>query len=381
MSKLLTIIFCFTITFSFGQRRDTFIVEAFSSIEKRSMTLDEAIEEAFNEYIDIDFVSDMSWIKYRDTVIETDSTIINIKNNTVYMIINETYKQKDSILHSVRYNCDTAIINYEGWKRKNGTLMGNWIENTSDGTWICTINHDNDSWTYNEEAFPHFKLLDTMKLIGDSLIILKYGVDFFNENVRYQFFGDLSKVHYEKNDTTIEKKSELLGSWTDPIIEWPNEFHLQYSIKFDEEIYDSGCIIEIELDSLGKLIEEESKNSIGFWDRVKGKNDTFSLTYDKALEICTQNGLDTAQTIRLYAELKYYFSKSMDFAGEFIFEVKQEFSMKEEGNCPESCTIENIYYIWRINPWTSELIDRKKYMWIDYYNNGYQGSSGIKEIE
>ncbi len=371
---MFSLLFIITFTFSQTEKR---ISKADSS---RNNKLDNAIEESFNENINLDVFDYSSKSNNKDTIIETDLSIVKIENNSVYMIITKTYKTKDSVLYSARYQKDTSIISREGWERKNGISIGKWTENTSDGIWIYTINYDNGTWIYNEKVYPHFKILDLMKLKADSLIIDKFGKDFFDKNVKYQFYGNLSKVTYEKKDSLVIEKSEWLGSWREPIKEIPNKFELDYYIKLDkDDIYDEGCTLEIKLDSLGNLIDEKNEFYIGFNELKNNENEIFSLTYDKALKICSQNGLDTSKDFQ--SEMKYISSRTEPLVGEFLFEIKQEISKETKGNYSEYCTIETKYCIWRINPWTSELIDKKKYLQIDYFNKGYGGSYGKKEIE
>ena len=321
--------------------------------------------------------------QFSEQKIITDSSEIEIIRNSVYKIYEETFKFKDSVFYSVSYIKDTSIIENEGWSRKNKIRIGKWKKYNPDGIWINTIDYDKDSWEYNKEKFPYFCLLDSMKLLGDRLIIDKYGKPFFEKNVRYQFWGSVSQEFIVFNDTGIIKQIRFIGDWNEPHIEKPNIFQLQYSIQLDKDhIYDNGgSIIEINLDSLGNLIKEDNKYNLSFDGWKKGESETFSLTYNKAIEICQQNGMIKSDTMKYITELQINSNKSSLYSGRFIFEIVQNLSYKViDGTCPEKCNFEITYRKWLIDPWTSELLENRKYRSFGHWSHGNGGGGENIEI-
>jgi len=309
-------------------------------------------------------------------IIETDSSHIEIRSNSIYRCYEETYKNKDSIWRSVSFIDDTTKLNTEGWRRKNGTRIGKWSEYDRNGIWLYTIDYDNDTWNYNKSEYPFQYLLDSMKIIADKIIIDKYGIDFFRNNVRFKFHGSTSiedSVTYATG--TYWTQREYLGSWTNPIKKKPNSFVLNYIIRLDDNHFYYNMLV-IRLDSLGKLNDGNSLNDVTFNDRKQSKYSIFNLTYDKAMEICHNNGLSTTISEKTEANLRFGWNINREYAGEYYFEVAEQYDQKIDGECPTDCIITTYYNIWRINPWSSELIFHEKMMKISKWKNGH-GVGGL----
>ncbi len=279
--------------------------------------------------------------------IVTDSSEIEIIRNSVYKIWEETFKHKDSIFYSVRYINDTSLIKTQGWERKNGEYFGRWVEYSPKGIWLCTKDYDTDTWKFNDKEYPYQGLLDSMKQVADNIIIKKYGLAFFRNNIRFKFHGY----------TYIDR--QYLGNWDEPIKIKPNTFALDYTVKLDNKHLYYG-LLRIELDSIGNIIDQFDSYEVSFQGRKVLKYDKFKLTYNQAIEICKQNGLQTGKEKEFSASLIFGFSKRDLYAGEYYFMVTQKYDEKTDGDCKRNCLVTKYYNVWRINPWTSELFFNKK---------------------
>jgi len=290
-------------------------------------------------------------------IIMTDSTETEIIRNSVYIVSEENYRFKDSILYTVRYRADTTQICHKGWKNRRGDYFGKWSEFKLDGTWLKTIDYDNDTWEYNPIEYPFQNYLNEAKKITDRIVIEKYGLNFFKENIKFKFHGD------------IRGKTAFAG-WTEPMKEKPLVFHVYYTIEIKDNqfFYDE---LDIEIDSIGNISKNTNTSQISFIDRIKGQTDTFMLTYKKAIDICKSNGLIISDTIKFETDFQFVFWKKHRFTGKFVYTVRQHQKTKVlQGLCPMDCKTETIYREWIIDPWTAELIENKKYRRIDSWSHG-----------
>jgi len=301
--------------------------------------------------------------------IETDSTQIELVRNSVYRIWEETYKDKDSVFYSVRYIEDTAQLYIEGWKRKNGQYFGNWSEFKIDGTWLYTIDYSNHSWEYNKKEYKFQPLKDAMKGKADKLLIEKFGKEFFENNIAFNFYGHTYIGKWETYDSgTFWMQDQYLGSWIEPVKQIPNSFMLRYTIKLgNNEFYND--MLKVELDSTGNLIIEPSKFEVRVQEIVIPQKTKFTITKEKAIQIAKNNKLEDIEEI-YQADLRFGWRKLAEYPGEFYYEVAQKYDEITEGDCKPNCTITRFFNVWRFNPWTSELIFKKPMKQISRWNRG-----------
>ncbi len=319
--------------------------------------------------------------QFNEEKIRTDSSEINIVRNSAYKIWKETYKNKDLIFYSVRNIDDTTQIIEEGWERKNHDRVGNWITNSPNGIWLNTINYDNDTWKYNRDEYPYHAVLDSIKQKADKIIIEKYGQAFFKNNVRFKFHGAALIGEWKTLDSiTIWDRNEYVGDWTEPIKKKPNGFYLDYTIKLDNKHYYYD-MLRVELDSAGNLIDNSNLFEVLFKERKVPKSDKFHLKYDDALEVCKKNGLVIKKGQEFEATLRYGFRKRYLYAGEYYFQVAQQYDKKTSGDCSKECVETKYYKVWRFNPWTSELFFNKKMKIETYLTPKCAVSGNYIEIE
>ena len=319
--------------------------------------------------------------QFSEEKIISDSTEVRLVRNSVYRVWEETYKYKDSVFYSVRYLDDTTKTKIEGWKRKNGDYFGNWVEYSPEGTWLHTINYDRDIWKVNKKEYPFYSLLDSMKRCADNIIIKKYGLAFFKNNIRFKFHG-FTEIAYREttNEGTFWTRDKYLGSWIEPIKIKPNSYTLDYTIRLGNKHFYYNKL-RIRVDSLGNIIDKPDDFDGMFAERKAAKLDKFSLTYEKALDICKKNGLKIEKGNSIDAELRYDFRKRDLYAGEYYFEVAQQYDVKIEGDCKKKCLEIKYYNVWRLNPWTSELFFSKKMKRVTSWTPGCGVSGGYEDID
>lgn len=317
--------------------------------------------------------------QYESIEFETDSTKIELVRNSLYRIWEESYKLKDSVFYSVRYIKDTTQINLQGWKRKNGQYFGEWSEYKIDGTWLYTIDYSNHNWTYNEEEFKFQALKDSMKAKADEILIHKFGKEFFDNNLEFNFDGHTYIAKWKTYETGTFWVHEYLGSWTEPINERPNSYIIAYSIKLGEnEFYND--MLAIKLDSTGNLIDEQSKFEINLEKIVIPRKGKFTITREKAIQISRANKLKEANTENYETTLRLGWGNSTEYPGEFYYEVAQQYGESTIGDCKPNCIVTKFFNIWRYNPWTSELIFKQPMKKITKWSQGCGESGDYTEL-
>jgi hypothetical protein len=325
------------------------------------------------------FGSIKSYCQYGQIVLETDSTEIEISKNSVYWILEESYKNKDSIFRSVRFIHDTTQVNVEGWQRKDGEPFGKWNEYTIDGTWLYTIDYTNHSWIYNKDEYKFQSIKDSIKAKADLILIDMFGKEFFDNNVVFQFYGQTA-IGSWKNYEGVESWSteKRLGSWIEPIEQKPNFFDLDYSIKLSKnELYHD--MLELRLDSTGNLIQQSSSFEMSFEDIMIQHIGKFKISRELAIQLCKDNKLK--ESVNEYdTRLRFGWRKMDEYSGKFYYEVTQQYEEIIDGDCKPNCTITGFFNVWRFDPWTNELFFNKSMKKIMRLNNGCLVSDGYTEL-
>ncbi|MBL7810271.1 MAG: hypothetical protein JNN28_20785 [Saprospiraceae bacterium] len=318
--------------------------------------------------------------QYQVITIETDTSAIELTKNSVYWIWEETLKGKDSVWYSVRYIKDTTQVHQEGWKKKNGRRIGKWSEFTLDGTWLYTIDYTRHSWTYNPKKFKHQQLKDKIKKQADHILIRKFGQEFFDHNLVFNFYGHTYigkwKTYETGNYWTQEK---YLGSWTEPTDLKPNTLVLNYTIVLTEDEYYND-MLQVELDSSGNLIREPSKFDIRLEEIVVPTKSRFTINREKAIQLCKQHPLQPAADAPWETTLRLGWRKMGANPGELWYQVLQQYDQTKEGDCHQHCTITKYYNVWRFNPWTSELLFHKPMKEITRWSQGCGQTGELQEL-
>ncbi|MFK7750374.1 MAG: hypothetical protein AB8B65_18425, partial [Kordia sp.] len=106
----------------------------------------------------------------------------------------------------------------------------------------------------------------------------------------------------------------------------------------------------------------------------------FTITKEKAIQICKQNTLKESDSdYKTY--LKFGYRKNTPFTGKFYYEVVQQYDELKDENCKNHCKIVKFFNIWRIDPWSSELILKKPMKQEFQLHNGCLSSSGFIEVK
>lgn len=313
--------------------------------------------------------------------IETDSSDIEIRRNSVYHIYEETFKNKDSVWYSVHFIKDTTRLNTEGWKTKEGKYLGIWREYNFNGQLMYTRDYDNATCVVNKDMYPYHDLLEEMKSKADSLIISTYSQEFFDKHVRFGF--DCYAYNHYKTKFGCCKDSmwtdDYLGSWTEPMKSKPNSFLLRYEVRLTPTDID---FIELGIcfDDKGNYIasSDDTWNNYGF-ELVKSENKEFVLSKTKAIAIAKQNGFVESDSSKIDEFLFWEnFKKQQYYNGQFRYYITELVGQENYQVSRERQGIKYKYVVYIFNPWTGEFVEKKKMKSNREWENGHGLSTGLQ---
>lgn len=306
--------------------------------------------------------------QFSQRLVETDTSYIDITVNGKNKFVEETYKDRDSIRVTTYYYPDSSALKLSGWKNDVGNYFGEWQEFLINGNLLYTLNYATHNCVYNEKLYPYHEFKSKMKAKADSLIIKKFGILFFRNNVVFDYDGHSYRWEEENYPSGRVLSRNKLGDWLHPISEAPHGVVLRYAIKLSNtEVYRN--ILSVELDTLGHPIKDSVDDAIDFEDFSVAIRNPMSINMNSALFLCKKHPLQTSD-YDYKTELKYGFSKYGLHPGEFYYEVTQLYDEKREGNDFNS-TVVKYFNVWRINPYTSELYYKKRQKIIVQAGNGY----------
>jgi hypothetical protein len=297
--------------------------------------------------------------QYSENIFKTDTSEIKIIKNSVYHIYEETYKNKDSVWYSVHYIKDTARINTEGWKRRNGKLLGVWNEFNYDQQLLYTWDHDKGNCEVNKDLFPYHDILEKMKLKADSLIITNYSKEFYDKHIRFEY-NCVAYNHYKAKFDCCEDSiwtDDFLGSWIEPIKTKPNSFKFRYEIRLNESDQ-NGIELGICLDSAGNYFpsDDDKWNNYGF-EKVTSENKTFEIDIKKSTIIAKQHGLIVTDSSDIKEFLIWEnFKKQTLYNGQFRYYITDLTSKTEYKKGKDRQGIVYRYNVYSFNPWTGDFI-------------------------
>lgn len=293
---------------------------------------------------------------------DTDSSNVELIRNSVYWIWEETFIERDSIFRSVRFINDTTQIHREGWKNKEGKYLGVWKEYNEEGELMHERDYDNGTCKINKSLYPYYDILEQMKKKADSLIVVTYSQNFFDNHVRFNFNCIAYNGKWKKYSWSEEKKwiLDYLGTWTEPMKLKPNSFLFRYDVKLDNSDWYQD-MIGIKLDSLGNYVPSHDRwNNYGF-EKVETKNGSFSIDKEQAIKIASQYGLNANNESEISELLTWErFSKAEFYDGQFRYYITELYDeiIYKEGNDRQGIIFKFNVYVF--NPWTNEYIEKKK---------------------
>jgi hypothetical protein len=311
---------------------------------------------------------------------ETDSSKIEIIRNSVYRIYEETYKNNDSIWYGVTYIDDTLKLNTEGWKLKNGRYLGIWKEFNSEGELMYTWNHDKHTCVVNPKHYPYHQILESMKQITDSLLVVEYGQEFIEKHIVFDFNCYAYNKYRTKYTWSQDSlwTEDYLGSWTEPLKSKPNSFLFRYEVRLnplDEKYIELGIC----LDAKGNYVpsSDDMSNNYGF-ELVKPGKKNFLLNKVKAIEIARRNGMKETDSNKIDEFLFWEnFKKQQYYNGQFRYYITELIEKKEFTKSEDRQGIEFKYLVYVFNPWTGEYVEKKKMKSVKEWEKLSGYSSGL----
>lgn len=310
-------------------------------------------------------ITAFSTFAQKTTVVYTDTSIITTRyfqEQNGITEANELIAKYKEYFKSYYY--DTKSIEKEG-VFFCGYYVGEWRYYLPDGSLDTIINYDNNKWSVaNKDKFPFFDVQQSMIKKGDSIIISKYGLDFFHKHIMW-----------DENRSYVRCGNET-KNWTDKLETLPEEYRLTYNIDLgNEHVFDR--MIRIELDITGQILEMKGFEK----DRLYS---SFQLTYELAIEKAKENGLIETDTSRAFGDLRWETNRSDSLDnGFFIYYLTQHYKTEKidgDGVFYEYF-IHNYFNVWIFNPWTGELIENKKMKSVLSWEGGHGQNSGLFDIK
>jgi hypothetical protein len=263
------------------------------------------------------------------TLTETDSSEIRQWHSYYSYNYHETYLHKDSVCFEEYYLSDTTQLRHVGWERKNRLKFGEWHSFTEDGTWLKTIDYTNFTWKYNPKEYKFQAQKEALINVADSLIIQKFGEEFFNQNIIYDL---------EHGTFADEKRHE--------------SYQLDYVIKLSEDEF-CHTLLRVTIDSTGQFLPVQSDLD----DIIPTQKSTMAINRSNAIEVCLQNFIRNSNS-EFQAYLLYGYDSSPELTQRWYYEVSQVYHSESEKN--DLGSIYTSYCnVWRFDPWTMELISAK----------------------
>jgi len=277
--------------------------------------------------------------------ISTDSSDIEIIKNSEYHIYEEQFKNKDSVWRSVHFIKDRSRLKTEGWSKKSGKRIGIWKAYNFDRQLLFTRDYDLGTCEVNRDLFPYHPILEKMKLKADSLIISNYGIDFFDNHVRFNF------------NCYAYDQGVYLGHWTEPIRRKPTAFLFRYQVRLKNMDWQDG-MIGINLDHKGKYVPSPDRfNNYGF-EKLSSDSKFFKIDKATAISVAKKHGLKEEPVSEF---LKWErFNNAVFFDGQFRYYIaaltEKIETIKKEGRS----RITYKFNVYSFNPWTGEFLGKKK---------------------
>ena len=299
-------------------------------------------------------------------VIHTDSSRIEI---------DEVIKGRQSIHEYIKGKnlVKWTFINEDGFIEEKGqydTLeryIGVWYTYDKNGGLLKTEDFDNRSWSaVNKEYYPYKSLLDGIKKKADNIVIKAYGADFFKTHTKWDF-----------SQCAIYFDDDGGANWTDPTTKKPISFLIRYDILYDSEhLYDD--MIEFGLDEKGNFKGDQYEDIYGFEKLPSGSLRIFRLNHAKAIELAIQNGLIETDSTKAEAFLKWENSNTNSFYnGNFRYYVTIKTSSIKNIRPDSRSSITDKFDVYIFNPWTSELVEKKKMKAIRSWEKMSGSSTGL----
>jgi hypothetical protein len=300
-----------------------------------------------------------------DISVKTDTSVIETYFYPGGKEVRETLNNKDLVYYKF-YRGNRATVTSTATYDKNDRRIGIAREYSNNGKLLYSIDHDKGTWTIaNKNSYPFYDLLTKMKNRADSLIIEMYGRYFLENHTVWSVDGS-----YIYNATES-------GNWTDKFKKQPNKFLFRYDVKLDNKnVYDD--LIEFELNAKGEFIPNEFEEVFGFEKIDKHEGNGFQLSYDKALQIAKQNGLEESDSSKGSSFLTWEsFKKPTLYNGQFRFLIIIKTKSIENLNPNGRSSVTDKYDVYSFNPWTGEFVEKKKMKSIRSWEENSGNSTGL----
>lgn len=296
--------------------------------------------------------------QFSNRLLETDSSYIEITTNGKKKFWEETYKDRDSVYYKVYHFPDTNTLRQEGWLRDEGLRFGKWAAYNSNGTRLYELDYDKHTCNFNQTLYPRLDTKQQMKKKADTLLINKFGLPFFRQNIYFDFDAHIYQWQLINYPTGRFFERVRIADWVEPAYKKPHGYVLNYSIRLSAQEKFRNYLT-IELDSLGVPIKDTTGEALNFDDTRQALSTAMQINRPAALAICKRHPL-WESTYDFETTLKYGWLKDGLYPGEFYYEVQQLYDLSDDASKSINGALAKYYNVWRFNPWTGELFFKKR---------------------
>jgi|GEM_PF-4746011 len=249
----------------------------------------------------------------------------------------KTFRKGNLILDEYYYDGSPQLKNVTEFDEK-GNKTGIYREYLKNGKPDQTFDYNTLTWTvYNMLRHPYYKEQMAMKAKGDSIIIERYGRDFFTKNVIFN--ASLSKV----------TDSKSWSYWTDKLEEPPVSYMLSYNVKIDEQ--NSYSRIGLTFSPAGVF---DPENSHAF--EAGNPRTAFKMTFAGVLKEAIRQGFPESDTSKADGTLVF---EGEDGSRRFLYYLTiPQTEGIPSGSYDRKPTYKYLVYVF--NPWTGQFIEKKK---------------------
>ncbi len=280
------------------------------------------------------------------TAMLTRERLPNVRRITTY--------PKNKLLRNVEYFYnDTKILeSNHSYTLPTGEMTGISKQYNKKGELEYIQDHDKGTWeVLIFDNYPYYQTLVNMKEKVDSLIIVTYGQQFYDQFV----------VWYPESSSFHDAKYK--GATWHNYQEWePKRFQLGYSIRLSQnEIYDEQIVVQ--LDSLGNIdFPYESYDDIKGFEKTQVKNG-FVLNKQSAIKKAKKLGLVENDSKKAFTFLKWEYNKEKKkeiYNGYFTYNVANVTDIIVHKPIGARNRIEYKYDVFSFNPWTGEFTKKQR---------------------
>jgi hypothetical protein len=297
-------------------------------------------------------------------------------------LIEEHYNGKN-LVHEISFRDDTVTIQSDHYTDSTlHYLVGIAKNYKPDGKPDITVDCENGRWYPADTSdYPNYRLLNIMKLVGDSIVKSFFGADFFCKHIRWNMW----RSNYFDARYTEEPSFAIEWLRDDMKNRGATEFSVNYDLIYNGQIHEEA--VKIIFDFLGNILPSHAWNE--HWtiynhglERFADKGDhDFKLTYAEAIQQARVHGLKEDSDRLISCNLHWEGNEKNitdPGVGHYRLYVNHRLGEKKIRK-----TGKHIVYfdVWVFNPWTKEFIKREKIQKTYIIDSLFSANKPVKQVK